>query len=643
MKKIILFVIGSLFVIGFSQCKKLVKVPAATCESSYNDNSYADALPVHFELIDEGNSFGDILNIGICYSTKPNPVISDDTIILHITEYDLNCDRYLKNLKSNTAYYFRPFIETKDSVSYGIQNSGQTESLDFYINSSFYYDYMYVGKDVDLDWSSNILSNIDIELWQNNTFVTTLISNTENDGNETVHISLPKGFDKGEGYKFVIKSHNVASQKVESETFTLTENDVPDISLDTINEVKYASASLVGSLNNLGMDDNCEFGICYSSSNSTPTIDDETTSTDYYSSPDNYIYKTLKNLDEQTTYYARFFAQNSKGVGYSQVLSFTTTKNPSITLAHFPGEIRYGEVHYSLSDGLYYGLGHHIEGTGTYMNDIWHYSTSSNSWSVQTDFPLELDGATAYTIGNIPYIAFGGTYADETHYYPTNKVYKRVSSNWTEYITADIGMDEDIAVFQTSSCVYFATGWGGLSPNSGPRPYVWKLTSSFSQQSDFPSGARTRCYAFSVNNYGYVGGGYDENDYFSDLWKFDENTNSWTQVNDDGIHSCQPVKLSNGKVYVVLFWHIYEFDENTNSFKFVYEIPGDNVYVSTAWGGENIGNSLIYILLDNGDFLSFDPSLVNDKAEVKNFEKEEIPDEIIRERQRSLKMRAVNK
>ena len=72
-----------------------------------------------------------------------------------------------------------------------------------------------------------------------------------------------------------------------------------------------------------------EKGVCYSSTNSKPTLEDtKAISTE----ADNNILVNLGDLQGGVTYYVRAFATNAKGTGYSTVEQFTTTKHTEPTL-----------------------------------------------------------------------------------------------------------------------------------------------------------------------------------------------------------------------------------------------------------------------------------------------------------------------
>jgi len=88
-----------------------------------------------------------------------------------------------------------------------------------------------------------------------------------------------------------------------------------------ISNVSDTVAQSEGSVTNYGGSIITALGICYSSTNSNPTIADSKTS----ESTSTYDFvSTLHRLAPNTVYYARAYATNGKGTGYGSVVKFTT-------------------------------------------------------------------------------------------------------------------------------------------------------------------------------------------------------------------------------------------------------------------------------------------------------------------------------
>jgi hypothetical protein len=60
------------------------------------------------------------------------------------------------------------------------------------------------------------------------------------------------------------------------------------------------------------------------------------------------------------------------------------------------------------------------------------------------------------------------------------------------------------------------------------------VTNAWTQMADFAGSARRQGVGFAIDDYGYVGLGYDANGYCKDMYRFDPVANTWTQMNDFG-------------------------------------------------------------------------------------------------------------
>lgn len=103
-------------------------------------------------------------------------------------------------------------------------------------------------------------------------------------------------------------------------TFTTNELGVPVLSMGAIQNIGYVSAFTTVDVTDNAGSAISKIGICWSTS-SNPSVDDFKTELDNSSGISGELFK---NLDPNTTYYARSFAINSVGVGYGPEVSFTT-------------------------------------------------------------------------------------------------------------------------------------------------------------------------------------------------------------------------------------------------------------------------------------------------------------------------------
>ena len=102
-------------------------------------------------------------------------------------------------------------------------------------------------------------------------------------------------------------------------------NVAPIVTTNAATAVAYYSATITGNIINNGGDTIQTKGICWST-NPTPTTAD---SVAYVTGTATTYSYTITTLLENKTYYARAFATSASGLGYGNIVSFTTKKMPS--------------------------------------------------------------------------------------------------------------------------------------------------------------------------------------------------------------------------------------------------------------------------------------------------------------------------
>ncbi|MDR0872709.1 MAG: Ig-like domain-containing protein [Prevotellaceae bacterium] len=103
---------------------------------------------------------------------------------------------------------------------------------------------------------------------------------------------------------------------------------IPTITTSIAKQITENSAVLGGEITNNGGSSITSRGVCYSETDPNPTISG---SKAQISTTNNTFSFTLNGLTETTTYYVRAYATNSKGTGYGEVISFTTTEPVPVT------------------------------------------------------------------------------------------------------------------------------------------------------------------------------------------------------------------------------------------------------------------------------------------------------------------------
>jgi sugar lactone lactonase YvrE len=104
-----------------------------------------------------------------------------------------------------------------------------------------------------------------------------------------------------------------------------TPNSAPALTTtDVILDVTTTSAQSGGTITSIGTSAVTANGVCYSSTNQTPTIDNTKTTDPVISTSYTFV-SNLSGLTAGTTYYLRAYATNAYGTSYGSVVKFTTS------------------------------------------------------------------------------------------------------------------------------------------------------------------------------------------------------------------------------------------------------------------------------------------------------------------------------
>jgi len=102
-------------------------------------------------------------------------------------------------------------------------------------------------------------------------------------------------------------------------------NSAPSLTTtDVILDVTTTSAQSGGTVTNTGTSAITANGVCYSSTNQTPTVDNAKTTDPVISTSYTFV-SNLSGLTAGTTYYVRAYATNAYGTSYGSVVKFTTS------------------------------------------------------------------------------------------------------------------------------------------------------------------------------------------------------------------------------------------------------------------------------------------------------------------------------
>ena len=209
--------------------------------------------------------------------------------------------------------------------------------------------------------------------------------------------------------------------------------------------------------------------------------------------------------------------------------------------ASFGGEKRTRGVAFAIGDYGYVGCGEDtVEMT---HNDIWRYDPLADVWSQMMTIPASTRrNAVGVTIGDKGYVGLGADsslsssgsiLADWWEYDPS-------LNSWTQKANYPGGIDVNGSTGIQG--VYFATAFsigtkgyicGGKMGSDFYGTDLWEYdqgTDTWTRLADFPGGDRYQMSSFSIEGMGYVGMGIDHDLFRKDWWKYDPNLDSWTQT-----------------------------------------------------------------------------------------------------------------
>lgn len=128
-------------------------------------------------------------------------------------------------------------------------------------------------------------------------------------------------------------------------TIVTLEATVPVLSKIEASDSTEVSITVKSSVVGAGKGEVTKVGFCYSSESKTPTTDHLVVENVHGSPESEYFAAIIEGLTPETTYYIRAYAENEHGIGYSEVLVYTTPEAPLI-------EGSEGDVHVAEAGGL---------------------------------------------------------------------------------------------------------------------------------------------------------------------------------------------------------------------------------------------------------------------------------------------------
>ena len=319
-----------------------VKIPqlatAAITNLSYNTATSGGTI--------SSNGGAAITASGICWSkTNNTPVLTDSMTAGTVATGSFTS--VMNNLEENTTYYVRAFATNSVGTGYGNVLTFTT-TVDVKIPqlataaiTNLSYNTATSGGTISSDGGGAISASGICWSKTNNapSLADSKVSGTTATGSFT---SVMNGLEENTTYYVRAFATNSAGTGFGNTiTFKTTVNvTAPQLTTAAITNLGFTTATSGGSIISNGGAAITASGICWSTTNNTPTIADSkttgTTASGSYSA-------VMNGLDANTNYYVRAYATNSAGTGYGNSIAFSTPANSNqVTFTYNGATVTYG-------------------------------------------------------------------------------------------------------------------------------------------------------------------------------------------------------------------------------------------------------------------------------------------------------------
>lgn len=274
---------------------------------------------------------------GICYATTPNPGLSDNKIISGMGVGTFTTQ--IQNLIPNTTYYVKAYAINIHGTAFGNQQSFTTLAsatqpvISTYAISNITSNSASGGGNISNDGGSPVTARG--ICWGTTTNPTITANQYTSDGSGTGNfVSTLSGLTPATLYYVRAYATNSSGTYYgNQESFTTSAIVLPQISTTAISNVTTESATSGGSIVNNGNSIITSKGVCWSSTNQTPTISDLKTINGTGNAT---FISYLTGLSHSTVYHLRAYAiTDVAGVIYGNTITFSTDTifKPTLTTA----------------------------------------------------------------------------------------------------------------------------------------------------------------------------------------------------------------------------------------------------------------------------------------------------------------------
>jgi hypothetical protein len=201
------------------------------------------------------------------------------------------------------------------------------------------------------------------------------------------------------------------------------------------------------------------------------------------------------------------------------------TDNQWVKKSNFPGVSRIYPIGFSINGKGYLGLG--IQG-----NEFWEYNYSTDTWTRKSNFPGQgRINSVYFSTSTKGYMGLG---YDGSVLYKDFWEYDPASDKWTQLPDYPGNANIYAAAFAINDRIFVGTGCDGKNGVGHANSDFWEYiasTKNWIRKSDFAGGKTNSAISFSLNNYGYLGGGSKEDGTGTDysFWEYDPVKDKWSK------------------------------------------------------------------------------------------------------------------
>lgn len=222
--------------------------------------------------------------------------------------------------------------------------------------------------------------------------------------------------------------------------------------------------------------------------------------------------------------------QNKNGTYLDDFWEYNPAANQWKRKSDFPAIGRYGASAFSIKGRIYVCFGY--DDLRVCRNDMWEYNPQNDSWTEKAALPAQARySASGFVIGDSVLYIGTGTYGNFNDYLYDFWMYSPAKDRWTKKSDFPGGKRQDAASFSINGMGYLGSG---LSSYMNPTRDFWKYnpgTDSWSAIQPLPYDEAT-LVSVTIRDKGYVGGGINYSTFSTsnNFLEYNPDTDTWTPL-----------------------------------------------------------------------------------------------------------------